>query len=618
MCAIFGIIGRANLNLIKEISNKQIFRGPDEQNFFVSSDNLVSLGNNRLSVIDKKNGGQPMHSQSKRYVTVFNGCIYNFLEIKEFLRSKKINFKTNCDTEVVANAFEYFGDRAFNYFDGMWAIAIYDQEKKEIILSRDYVGQKPLYYSRNNNYHIFSSDISGIFIDNQISTNVSLKNIKKYFAYSHVPAPHTIFENIFQVEPGENIYINSSNLNLTSKKYWDLKNGPDYNIFFKKNEINTFKDNFEKIIKEHSIADNTPALSLSGGIDSYIIMEYLIKTNKEFSSFTLGFENETFDEARFVKKINKEIKKEIFYADNNELKDNLLEISERLSDPLGDSSLIPTYIIQKKIKKYSNVSIGGDGGDESFFGYITFDAFILASIIKKFIPNFIFKLLSKLINLKKISFDYLTFSTKIRKFLSSIHLKKKYLLPSWMGCLNTKDMSVLFNENINEENLYECSNKLFTKNFNLMRYSQLYYYKFYLPMILKKIDNASMFNSVESRSPFLSKKIINFSLDQDISTLYKFFNKKYFLKKSFKNIIPKEIMKRKKHGFAFPKETLLRDEKLMERLLDYNILINKKFFMKKYKNFLNKTDDCSQYLWNELVLNLTLQNFYKVRPSIKN
>ena len=135
-----------------------------------------------------------------------------------------------------------------------------------------------------------------------------------------------------------------------------------------------------------------------------------------------------------------------------------------------------------------------------------------------------------------------------------------------MVCLNAIDMSILFNENINEENLYESSNELFSNNLNLMRYSQLYYYKFYLPMILKKIDNASMYNSVESRSPFLSKKIINFSLDQDISKLYKFFNKKYFLKKSFKNIIPEEILKRKKHGFAFPKETLLRDEKLMEEL----------------------------------------------------
>ena len=131
MCAIFGTVGIANLNLIKKISKKQIFRGPDEQNFYVSDDNLVCLGNNRLSVIDKENGKQPMFSKDKRYVTVFNGCIYNFLEIKKYLISKSINFKTNSDTEVVANSYMYFGEKAFNYFDGMWAIAIYDQEKKK-------------------------------------------------------------------------------------------------------------------------------------------------------------------------------------------------------------------------------------------------------------------------------------------------------------------------------------------------------------------------------------------------------------------------------------------------------------------------------------------------------
>jgi len=132
MCAIFGTAGIANLKLIKEISQKQIFRGPDEQNFYVSDDNLVCLGNNRLSVIDKENGKQPMFSSNKRFITVFNGCIYNFLEIKKYLKSKNINFLTNSDTEVVVNAYMYFGDKTFNYFDGMWAIAIYDSEKKEI------------------------------------------------------------------------------------------------------------------------------------------------------------------------------------------------------------------------------------------------------------------------------------------------------------------------------------------------------------------------------------------------------------------------------------------------------------------------------------------------------
>ena len=149
MCAIFGTIGIADLDLVKKISKEQIYRGPDEQNFFVSDDNLVAIGNNRLSVIDEKNGKQPMLSSSNRFITAFNGCIYNFNEIKDFLKSKNINFKTNSDTEVVANSYEYFGHECFNYFDGMWALGIYDFKEKKFILSRDYVGQKPLFYYKD-------------------------------------------------------------------------------------------------------------------------------------------------------------------------------------------------------------------------------------------------------------------------------------------------------------------------------------------------------------------------------------------------------------------------------------------------------------------------------------
>ena len=617
MCAIFGTIGNANLNLLKEISQKQIYRGPDKQSFFVSSDNLVSMGNNRLSVIDKKNGSQPMYSNNKRFVTVFNGCIYNFNEIRKFLQKKGIDFFTNSDTEVLVNAFQHFGNKTFNYFDGMWAVAIYDQENKQVTLSRDYVGQKPLFYTKSTNYYIFSSQLDGLLVDKKISPKISNVNLKKYFAYSHVPAPNTIFDNIYQVQPGENLLIDANNLKLEKKIYWDLLNGPDYNIFFSKIETKDFKEKFKKVVADHTIADKAPALSLSGGIDSYLIMDQLNNLKKDFSTFTLGFENKTFDEARFVKKIKTDVMKEIFYTNEDEMKKSFLEIANLLSDPIGDSSILPTYIIHKSIKTYSNVNLGGDGGDESFFGYITFDAYNFAIKIKKLVPNFIFKIISKCVNLTLISYDYLSFSTKIRKFFNFIHLDKKYILPSWMGCLKIKEFNDLFNEKLTESIIYESSNKIFSNN-NIVRNSQLYYFKFYLPMILKKIDQASMYNSVESRSPFLSKIIINFSLDQDIDQIYKIFVKKYFIKKNFDKVIPKEILIRKKHGFALPKDILLRDKAFVNNLLDYNILLNKNFFISKYNNYLNKKDDCGEYIWNELVLNLTIQNFYKNRPDLKN
>ena len=222
MCAIFGMIGRADNQLLNKISKIQIYRGPDEQGFFESNDKLTLMGNNRLAVIDKEKGNQPMKSANGRYVIVFNGCIYNFLEIKDYLLKKKISFKTVSDTEVVVNAFMHFGEKAFNYFDGMWSVAIYDIEKKCCFLSRDYVGQKPLYYSLQKDYLLFSSQLKGIFQDKNLIKKISKNNLKKFYAYSFVPAPDTIYENIYQVNPGEIIKIESFSLKIIKKKFLDL------------------------------------------------------------------------------------------------------------------------------------------------------------------------------------------------------------------------------------------------------------------------------------------------------------------------------------------------------------------------------------------------------------
>ena len=608
MCAIFGSIGTSNLNLIKKISEKQIYRGPDEQNFYVSDDNLVSMGNNRLSVIDKEKGKQPMFSSDKRFVVVFNGCIYNFLEIQSYLKKKGINFYTNSDTEVLVNAYMYFGQKAFNYFDGMWAVAIYDKDQNEVILSRDYVGQKPLYYTKNSNYYLFSSQLNGLLVDDNVSKKISQENIKKYFQYSFVPAPKTIFEKIYQIEPGENVIINTKKINTTRRKYWDLSDGPDYNDFITKIDEKNFAKEFKNIVAQHSISDIKPAISLSGGIDSNIIMNNSLTLNNNLTSFTLGFENKSYDESRFIDEKNNNINNKIYFANDEIIKKNFTEIAKYINEPIGDSSLIPTYIIQKEVKSNTNVCLGGDGGDESFFGYITFDAFYIAKILKKIIPSFIFRILKSITSTFKSTSEYITFKTKIKKFFSSINLDKKYLLPSWMSSLSEENLKVLFNDKNIDLKIFDEMNLLFSKKKNYMRLAQLYHFKFYLPMVLSKVDQASMFNSVENRSPFLSKKVINFSLDNDISKFYSLLNKKKFLKKTFKEVVSKNIFKRKKHGFAFPKEVFLKDKNFVDQFIDYNLLVNKDFFIKKYEMFVKKNEDYSQYIWNELILNITLQN----------
>ena len=201
MCGIFGIIGKTDIGLLKKMSKCQLYRGPDNQAFFTDKNHKISLGMNRLAVIDKKNGNQPMFSHDRRHLLIFNGAIYNFLELRRYLE-KKIHFKTNSDTEVLINSFNYWGKKCFTYFDGMWAVAIYDFKKKTTFLSRDYVGQKPLFYNHEKNNLIFSSQINGIFkIKKQFE--FSKKNTLEYFKFNHYPAPLTGYKDLLQVSPGE-------------------------------------------------------------------------------------------------------------------------------------------------------------------------------------------------------------------------------------------------------------------------------------------------------------------------------------------------------------------------------------------------------------------------------
>ena len=607
MCAIYGIIGQNNIELLKKMSASQIFRGPDSQEFYDHKETNVSFGINRLAVIDRELGIQPMLSWNKKFILVFNGAIYNFREIKKVLLKKNINFKTNSDTEVVVNSYAFWGDQAFNYFDGMWACCIYDIEKHKIILSRDYLGQKPLFYYKDKNKFIFSSQIGGIFLgENNFS--VKPENLKKYYAFSHTPAPFTVYNNIFQLKPGEILSISTKNLEVKSKIFWDISDGPDFNEYFNNNHFNTFKSGFTEIVLKHSIADNKVGLLLSGGKDSNIIKKNLEKRYKDFKTFTLGFEEETYDESKYIKKDN-QFNNIIKILSKGDIINNFKKISNNFDYAFGDPSILPTFSIFNEVAKSTNVAITGDGGDENFFGYITFDAFYLAINLKKILPNFIFKYISNLFNLFSNNDEYISTSKKIKLFFKFLHCDLKYLNLHWLNNLNNRDLNELSGLKSFEQNSeYEEIELLFKKSGNLMRFCQLYYFKFYLPLILNKIDMASMLNSVESRAPLLSKDVLNFSLNTPIKKNYKFFNNKYLMNKIFKDDLSDDQKKRKKHGFAFNTSILIKDRDIINSFIKNNFLSNKEFFYKKYDDHLINKDDNSQYIWNELILNICRQN----------
>ncbi len=603
MCAIFGITGKTDINLVKKMSKCQFYRGPDSQTFFNNKKFKISFGMNRLAVIDKRGGNQPMLSHDKRYLIVFNGTIYNFKEIKKFLE-KKIKFKTNSDTEVLVNSYSYWGNKSFNYFDGMWATSIFDFKKRKMILSRDYVGQKPLFYYKNKNIVIFSSQLNGIF-QSKNNFKISKNNYSNYLRFNHFPAPETLYKDIFQVCPGEVLEFKSNK--VKNKKYWNIENGSDYNIFFPKRKTDDINKTFKNITSNYLIADNKVGLCLSSGFDSNILKKIILKKQKKIRSFTIGFKDKTYDEAKnIIKTANNINTKKILHQ--KDLIKSFHKIRKNIYFPIGDSSVLPTYELFNLIKNKTNVVIGGDGGDEIFFGYVAFRGFYLVNLIKNYLPNFLLRIIKFPLKSLKISNEYLSWSKKIKFFFKFLDNKIYLINNLWISNFTDQDYNIYFKKKFNYKSKhFNIIKKLYYKNPDKMKFAQLYFIKYYLPNILSKVDFSSMLNSIECRSPYLSKDLLNYSIDLPSKKNFSFFQNRKLMKNIFSDIINNDF-NIKKHGFAFNKNAILKDKKLISKVLDNSLILNLDFFNKKYKSYLNGNYEHEQYLWNEIILNFCRQN----------
>lgn len=659
MCGITGFINspnkKASLAILRRMNKTIVHRGPDDSGEKIIGN--VALANRRLAVIDLTSGGhQPMRSFNKKIWITYNGEIYNFKELRSDLLKKGYKFRSTSDTEVIANLYQEYGLSAIKKLRGMFAFAIWDGEKRQLVLARDRFGIKPLYYYYKNGLLIFGSEIKSILAHPQVKKSLDLKSLSLYFSigFGVVPSPFTIFKNIKKLPPAH--YAVFKNGKLSIKKYWHLE----------KTELADISENEAKeqllnlinqSVKSQLVSDVPLGAFLSGGIDSSLVVALMTKhADQKPKTFTIGFDDPNFDESKYAQKAAK-------YLNTNHhvqkfkiktLIETLPEIAKKIDEPLADASILPTYLLSKFTRKRVTVALSGDGGDELFAGYPTYIAHKLNNILG-FIPvdflkasfvilegaqrligsppksegdsiaplqNDRLSLLNKLW-LAKHS-PNLPFSFKLKRLISgwNKNLVEKHL--NFIGSIALEKKPQLFTEKVNQEissfdPAIEWAEKIFKKAKNFDTQAKLQFFDFYSYLseqCLVKTDRASSFNSLEVRVPFLTKEIAEFAFSLPSSFKLKGFQLKYIFKKIAAEILPEEIINRPKKGFGIPihkwlktslKKTLI--EKLSKKPLEKQGLFNYQFIKQLIDEHLSGQADHRMVLWNLLMFQYWYENF---------
>jgi asparagine synthase (glutamine-hydrolysing) len=597
MCGIFGKISIkpiTNIQQCIESLHKLFHRGPDDFGIWTSENKNIFFGHRRLSIIDLTiNGNQPMNDNTNRFVIVFNGEIYNFLELKKSLISKGHLFKTDSDTEVILNSYKEWGITCPNHFNGMFSIAIYDKLKNEIFLARDRAGEKPLFISLNNKNFYFSSEIKAIINDIEFDRAINRIALDCYFSFGTTPGELSIFKNIAKLQPGCALLFDVNSFSdPIIWKYWNL---PELNINHSQ-DIVTLTNDLENLLQDsvskQMHADVPVGILLSGGIDSSLVTAMATRMSDNVKTFTITFPGYgKFDESQYAEIVSKyfRTKHTKLSASDVSIVD-FLNMTSEIDEPMADSSSIPTFLVSKLIKQYCKVALGGDGGDELFGGYPFYSRVLNLKYSLDFFPE-IFRYL-----LSKSATNFLPTGFKGRNWGQELFFDLENELPLTSSFFNKNDRRKLINENASWLYVAEIiQRRNIPINQDIIQRATRYDFSNYLCNdILHKVDRASMLNSLEIRAPFLDYRIIEFAFSQVPSTLKATKNdKKILLKNLCKKILPKELDFNRKQGFSIPLSHWLNNDSnwtsfFREVLLDSpNTFLNKNYIESLFKGHLN-------------------------------
>lgn len=642
MCGINGFYSNFSStfnNVIVKMNSAISHRGPDTNGTWVDKNSGIVLGHQRLSIIDLSvSGNQPMRSSSGRFTLTYNGEVYNHLEIREELKKSNFNIKWKglSDTETLLEAIDFWGiEKSLLKIDGMFAFGLWDQKTRCLVLARDRIGEKPLYFGwqgkGKNKVFLFGSELKALKVHPQFDGTINRDAIALQLRHKCIPAPYSIYNDIYKLLPGHYLQLNEydlkNNLLPSPKKYWSLTNcainGNNNQLILSNEEIQKDLETYLKnSVKKQMISDVPLGAFLSGGIDSSTVVALMqSQSNHSVKTFTIGFSENEYDELQYAKKIAKHLgtNHSELYVSPKTAMEVIPKLPTIYDEPFSDSSQIPTFLVSQLAKQHVKVALSGDGGDELFCGYtrhavsksflnishmipLTFRK-IISNVIKSIPPQKWDKLSKILPGLN----NYSKFGDKIHKGANTLNARTLHdiyymLCSDWQNpteiVKNSKEPGTL---------LTEFRPKL--KGLNSQQQMMVLDFITYLPNdILVKVDRAAMSSSLESRMPFLDHKLIEYVWKIPHSLKFRNGKGKWILKQILNQYVPKNLTERPKMGFEIPISSWLRgplrdwaENLLNKRRLQQEGYFDPELIRDKWAQHLSGDKNWQNDLWNILM-----------------
>jgi len=565
MCGICGFNWNDD-QLVRAMADTLAHRGPDQDGFFCCDQ--VSLGHRRLSIIDlSENGRQPMFNEDGSVVLVFNGEIYNFVELRDELKAKGHVFSSRSDSEVIIHAYEEWGLESIGRLRGMFGYALYDLKNRRLLLVRDRIGIKPIYYRYDKGRFSFASEIKAILEDPNVERRVNYQALYDYLGFEFVPSPQTMFDGIHKLPAGHYLLLEEDRISV--EQYWDLSLKPDESIKSFADAVDKMREHLDYAVRSHLVSDVPLGVFLSGGLDSSCIVALMRKhISGSLKTFTIGYEDETFSELDYAEIVAKHCDTDHRVLMLDTLRPEYVEQTlYHLDEPMTDLSTVPLYLLCKQAREHVTVCLSGEGADESFAGYDRFKASRLNRWFN-IMPGFIRReVIGSLVGKLPDQPQKKGAINMLKRFVEGSNLDSGGEHLRWQYFLNRKLEDNLFGDSLKRAvnldpfwQVRKYSDRCDAGDDALNREIYLDMRFMMTDSVLMKVDRMSMASSLEIRVPLLDHVLVEYMASLPGNWKLNKLTTKYIFRSALEGMLPEKVVYRGKQGYSLPVKHLLRGD----------------------------------------------------------